>query len=76
MLRLGSQIRLTRKEVAHFLWLTDVEPVGIRTLGDLRDYAVACKAKYWGVSRDTQFLHWLIDQEVARCLAGCAVEPG
>ncbi|WP_326533673.1 hypothetical protein [Pseudorhodoferax sp.] len=70
MLRLGSQIRLTRTEVAHFRWLTDVEPVGIRSQDDLWVYAAACKAKYWGTSRDTQFLHWLIDQEVARCLGG------
>ena len=48
MLRLGSQIRLTRKEVAHFLWLTDIEPVGIRTLADLQAYVLQCKAHYWG----------------------------
>lgn len=69
MLRLGSQIRLTRKEVAYFLWLTDLEPVGIRTLVDLQAYVERCKARYWGHSDDTQFLHWLIDQEVQRCLA-------
>lgn len=69
MLRLGSHIRLTRKEIEHFRWLTDIEPVGIRTLADLEAYAAKCKAHYWGVSRDTQFLHWLIEQEVARCLA-------
>lgn len=69
MIRLGSQIRLTRKEIAYFHWLTDIEPVGIRTLADLQSYVAACKARYWGVSQDTQFLHWMIDKEVARCLA-------
>ena len=69
MIRLGSQIRLTRKEIAHFHWLTDIEPVGIRTLDDLQAYVDKCKAHYWGMSQDTRFLHWMIDQEVARCLA-------
>ncbi|CAM3392288.1 hypothetical protein [Paracidovorax anthurii] len=69
MIRLGTQIRLTRKEIEYFRWLTDVEPVGIRTLADLQAYVARCKAHYWGASLDTQFLHWMIDQEVARCLA-------
>ena len=68
MIRLGSQIRLTHKEIEHFRWLTDIEPVGIRTREDLDAYVAKCKAHYWGVSQDTQFLHWMIDQEVARCL--------
>lgn len=69
MIRLGSQIRLTRKEIEYFRWLTDIEPVGIRTPADLQAYVQKCKAHYWGISQDTQFLHWIIDQEVARCLA-------
>lgn len=69
MIRLGSQIRLTHKEIEYFHWLTDIEPVGIRTPADLDAYVAKCKAHYWGVSQDTQFLHWMIDQEVARCLA-------
>ena len=69
MIRLGPQIRLTRKEIQQLHWLTDIEPVGIRTLVDLEAYVAKCKAHYWGVSEDTQFLHWAIDQEVARCLA-------
>ncbi|MCU7370000.1 hypothetical protein PEC18_03730 [Paucibacter sp. O1-1] len=69
MIRLGSQIRLTRKEIEYFRWLTDIEPVGIRTPVDLQAYVAKCKAHYWGVSQDTQFLHWMIDQEAARCLA-------
>ena len=66
MIRLGPQIRLTRKEIQQLHWLTDIEPVGIRTLADLEAYVAKCKAHYWGVSEDTQFLHCHIDQEVAR----------
>jgi len=67
MLRLGQQIRLTRREVERFTQITAIEPVGIRSLGDLDAYVARCKAYYWGVSRDTQFLHWLIDGEVRKC---------
>lgn len=68
MIRLGSKIRLTRPETKRLLWLTDIEPVGIRTLSELEDYVVRCKAHYWGSSLDTQFLHWMIDKEVELCL--------
>ena len=68
MIRLGSRIRLTRREVERFRRITDIEPVGIQTPSDLRAYVERCKAHYWGVSKDTQFLHWLIDREVERCL--------
>ena len=67
MIRLGPQIRLTRLEVERFAKITDIEPVGIRTVGDLESYVARCKAHYWGVSNETRFLHWLIDREVARC---------
>ncbi|HRF05038.1 hypothetical protein [Accumulibacter sp.] len=67
MIRLGSQIRLTRREVERFRKITDIEPVDIRTLDDLDAYIARCKAHYWGVSKDTQFLHWLIDREYALC---------
>ncbi len=66
MIRLGTHIRLTRPEVERLLRLTDIEPVDIRTPADLDAYVARCKAHYWGRSRDTQFLHWLIDQERAR----------
>jgi len=68
MIRLGSQIRLSRREVERFLKITDIEPVGVRTIDDLEAYIARCKAHYWGVSKETRFLHWLIDREVARCL--------
>jgi hypothetical protein len=67
MIRLGSQIRLTRREVERFAKITDIEPVGVRTLADLQAYVDRCKAHYWGVSNETRFLHWLIDRELARC---------
>jgi hypothetical protein len=69
MLRLGSSIRLTHAERARLQHLTDIEPDGIRSHADLLDYVAQCKAHYWGGSEDTRFLHWLIDQECARCLA-------
>ena len=66
MIRLGMRIRLTRREAERLYRLTDIEPVDIRTPADLDAYVARCKAYYWGRSRDTQFLHWLIDQERAR----------
>jgi len=69
MIRLGMQIRLTRPEAERLRRLTDIEPVDIRSQADLDAYVARCKAHYWGHSRDTQFLHWLIDQERARLVA-------
>lgn len=70
MIRLGSHIRLTRTEFERLFLLTDIAPHAVRTLGDLHDYASRCKNHYWGCSADTRFLHWLIDREVERCIAG------
>lgn len=67
MIRLGSQIRLTRREIERFRKITDIEPVDIRTLDDLDAYIARCKAHYWGVSQETRFLHWLIYCEYAQC---------
>lgn len=69
MLRLGSSIRLTHAERARLHHLTDIAPEGVRSHADLLHYVAQCKAHYWGCSEDTRFLHWLIDQEFARCLA-------
>ena len=57
MIRLGSQIRLSRREVERFLKITDIEPVGVRTIDDLEAYIARSKAHYWGVSKETRFLH-------------------
>ena len=67
MIHLDSQIRLTRREVERFRKITGIEPVDIRTLDDLENYIARCKAHYWGVSEETQFLYWLIDREYAQC---------
>lgn len=67
MIRLGWQIRLTRREFERFRKITDIEPVNIRRLEDLDAYVARCKAHYWGVSGETRFLHWLIDREYAQC---------
>lgn len=70
MLRCGRSVRLTRTEIERFHWLTDIEPTGIRTLDDLDAYVQRCRAHYWGHSRDTRFLHWLIDREREKCEGG------
>ena len=67
MLCVGQQIRLTRNEIARLTHLTDIEPEGIRCLGDLDAYVARCKAFYWGHSEETRFLHWLIDREIDLC---------
>ena len=67
MIRLGPQIRLTRREVERFTRITAIEPVGIRTPVDLDAYIARCKAHYWGSSKATKFLHWLIDREYGLC---------
>lgn len=67
MLRLGHHVRLTRREIERFAKITGIAPVGIRTQADLDAYIERCKAHYWGVSRETQFLHWLIDREYQQC---------
>ena len=67
MIRFGQRIRLTRREVDRFTKITGIAPVGVCTLDDLAAYVVRCKAHYWGVSRETQFLHWLIDREYEHC---------
>jgi len=50
-----------------FTKITDIKPVAIRTLDDLDAYIARCKAHYWGVSEQTQFVHWLIDREYRQC---------
>lgn len=68
MISLGRQIRLTRREVERFTEITGFEPVNVKTLDDLDAYIGQCKRHYWGCSKDTRFLHWLIDKERLRCI--------
>ena len=67
MIRLGSQIRLTRREVERFLRITDIEPVGIRTIDGLEAYIVRCKAHYWDRASYMSHPNWVIDREAAQC---------
>jgi hypothetical protein len=67
MLHLGDHVRLTRREIERFTKITGIAPVEVRTRVDLEVYIAQCKAHYWGVSRETQFLHWLIDREYQQC---------
>lgn len=68
MIHLGNHIRLTRKEIERFTKITGFEPKDVKTLDDLDAYIKQCKKYYWGVSKETQFLHWLMDRERQRCL--------
>lgn len=72
MLRLGNQIRLTRREAETFKEITDFEPEGIRTLDDLQAYVARCKRHYHGTSHATRFLHWLIDEQFGHCATSLA----
>jgi hypothetical protein len=69
MIRLGNHIRLTGKEIERFTKITGFKPVNVKTLDDLDAYIGECKQHYWGVSKETQFLHWLMDRERLRCAA-------
>jgi len=68
MLRLGSQLRLTGREVERFTRITGFVPVGVKSLDDLDDYIRQCKAYYDGASKDACFLRWLLDEERSRGL--------
>ena len=69
MIRLGSTVRLTRREVERFTKITGFSPVDVKTLDDLDEYIRKCKAHFWGVSEETRFLHFLLDDERSRCLS-------
>lgn len=69
MIRLGKSVRLTRREVERFTKITGMEPVSVKSLDDLDKYIEKCKLHFWGVSEDTCFLHFLLDEERSRCLA-------
>jgi hypothetical protein len=73
MLRGTRFVRLTRRETARWIKITGIEP-DVKTAEDLWRYVRRCKEQFWGVSRDTRFLHFLIDEEVASNFG--AVEQG
>ena len=68
MLSLGENIRLTRREVERFTKISGFEPVDVNSLDDLDAYIRECKAYFWGVTDDTQYVHFLLDEERSRCL--------
>lgn len=63
MLRLNHSIRLTPRDMARWIQITGFAPQDIRCLAQLDAYIVQCKAYYWGASRETRYLHWLMDLE-------------
>ena len=68
MLRLGSQLRLTGREVERFTRITGFAPVDVKSLDDLDDYIRQCMAHYDGDSKEARFLRWLVDEERSRGL--------
>lgn len=68
MIHCGSKIRLTRPEVERFTQITGFEPTDVKTLDDLDRYIRECKTHFWGKSKDTRLLHFLLDEQRSRCL--------
>lgn len=75
VLRCDESVRLTRPEEQRGARITGFQPVGIRTVNDLRRYVMRCKKLYRGTSDENCLLHWLIDQEIMRCVGQLAA-PG
>lgn len=69
MLSTGHSARLTGPEVKRWTKITGFDPSGVRSADELVRYAARCKKHFWGTSEDTRFLHFLIDEELRRCLA-------
>ena len=67
MIRFGSRVRLTSREVERFTQITGFVPVGVKSLDDLDEYIRQCKAYYKGTSEEARFLRWLLDEERSRC---------
>ena len=76
MLRGGTTLRLTRREVARWMKITGFEPIDVRCEADLSRYVAYCKRYFWGTSDDTRFLHSLIDEEVRRNLSHLPIPHG
>lgn len=70
MVRSGSKLRLSARDRRRWTRITGFEPVGISCVEDLATYVQACKTHYWGTSKQTRFMHWLIDEEFRRCVGG------
>ena len=70
MFRDDGKLRLSTRDLRRWARITGFEPVGIRCVADLAAYVQVCKAHYWGTSKETRFMHWLIDEEFRRCVGG------
>ena len=69
MLRGTKTLRLTRRESDRWVKITGFEPATVRSKADLRQFVQRCKRHFWGTSKDTRFLHLLIDEELRSNLA-------
>lgn len=72
MLRLQDRIRLTRPEIERFTKITGVSPAKVKTLDHLDEYVRKCKARFWGASKETRLVHYLLDTQYLRCLGRAA----
>lgn len=70
MFRDDGKLRLSTRDLRRWARITGFEPVGIRCVADLAAYVQVCKAHYCGTSKETRFIHWLIDEEFRRYIGG------
>ncbi len=70
MFRGDGKLHLSARDRRRWTRITGFEPVGINCVKDLAAYVQVCKAHYWGISKETSFIHWLIDEEFRRCVGG------
>lgn len=63
MLRQNQTIRLTPRDIARWIQITGFEPGDIHCLAQLDAYIERCKTHFWGRSRETIYLRWLMDLE-------------
>jgi hypothetical protein len=73
MIRLGTRIRLTKREVERFPKITGIEPGNVKSLDALAACIARCHRLYAGEHRDARFLRSIIDRERSRCLGQCAL---
>lgn len=67
MLRYGNRLVLSDVDIRRWTRITGFEPMAISTTADLEAYMRACKRYYDSPSKDSAFIHWLIDVEFERC---------
>lgn len=67
MIRYGNRLTLSAVDVRRWTRITGFEPTAISTFTDLETYVHECKRYYDSPSKDSAFIHWLIDVEFERC---------